>query len=88
LGFVKPLDDEKLHEVFQTHKTILVVEDGVTAGGAYSAILEWASEKKHTKSVYSLGIPDEFIEHATQQEQKDKCGYSVNGIIEKILSII
>ncbi|MFN3916391.1 MAG: 1-deoxy-D-xylulose-5-phosphate synthase [Flavobacteriales bacterium] len=88
LRFVKPLDDKKLHEVFQNHELVLVVEDGVIVGGAGSAVLEWASERTYTNRIYTLGIPDEFIEHATQEEQKEKCGYSVNGIIEKILSII
>ena len=42
-GFVKPLDEKKLHKICDKFSTIITVEDGVTTGGFGSAVLEFSS---------------------------------------------
>ena len=69
MGFVKPLDEELLHEIFQKFNTIITIEDGTIVGGFGSAILEFAQENKYTnKHIKRLGVPDSFIEHGTSDE--------------------
>lgn len=71
-GFVKPLDKEALHHIFRNFKKTITLEDGTIKGGFGSAILEFASENNYQIPVKILGIPDDFIEHASiQQLQKD-----------------
>ena len=43
MGFVKPLDESCLLEVFKTHQQIITVEEGCVSGGFGSAILELAA---------------------------------------------
>lgn len=69
MRFVKPLDEALLHTIFKTYKHIVTLEDGVITGGFGSAILEFAAKNKYTLPIKTLGIPDQFIEHASIKEQ-------------------
>jgi 1-deoxy-D-xylulose-5-phosphate synthase len=88
LRFLKPLDKELLRHIFQRHKRIITVEDGVLAGGFGSAVLEFMADEGITAQVIRLGIPDRFIEHGTQPELWKECGYdadSIAAVIKKML---
>ena len=67
LRFVKPLDEELLHEVFATFRKIITVEDGCIQGGMGSAVLEFMSDHHYSAQVIRLGMPDEIIEHGEQR---------------------
>jgi len=84
MRFVKPLDKDLLSFVFEKFEKIITIEDGTIVGGFGSAILEFMSENNYQSSVIRLGIPDEFIEHGTQNELYKVCGYDVNGICSTI----
>ena len=84
LGFVKPLDEKMLVEIFQQYKTVITVEDGVISGGAGEAVLAFANQHQFTSKIINLGIPDEFIEQGTTAELRDLAGISAERILEKI----
>ena len=84
LGFVKPLDEEMLTEIFQQYETIITVEDGVISGGGGEAVLAFANQYQFTSKIINLGIPDEFIEQGTTAELRDLAGISAERILEKI----
>jgi 1-deoxy-D-xylulose-5-phosphate synthase len=75
LRFVKPLDTELLKEACGRYKKVITIEDGCLMGGVGSAVLEFMAENNCMLPVKRLGIPDEFIEHGTQQELYKECGY-------------
>src|SRR6478609_466401 len=79
-GFVKPLDEKLLHDIFSRFKTIITIEDGVIKGGFGSGISEFASQNNYTSSIKSLGIPDEFIEHGTVDELQQYCKIDVESL--------
>jgi len=69
MRFVKPLDSDLLHTIFQKFDKIITIEDGTIIGGFGSAVLEFAQENKYNnKNVKRLGVPDNFIEHGTTDE--------------------
>src|SRR5690606_28639788 len=47
MRFVKPLDEELLHEVFSSFKKVVTVEDGCIQGGFGSAILEFMADNNY-----------------------------------------
>ncbi|HAR49321.1 MAG TPA: 1-deoxy-D-xylulose-5-phosphate synthase, partial [Smithella sp.] len=58
------------------------VEENMLQGGCGSAGLELLAEKGFTDIVVKrLGIPDEFVRHATQAGQRHKYGLDEEGII-------
>ncbi|MCS7084623.1 MAG: 1-deoxy-D-xylulose-5-phosphate synthase [Bacteroidia bacterium] len=82
LRFVKPLDEELLHEVFSRFERIVTIEDGCLTGGFGSAILEFMAEYDYRATVKRLGIPDRVVHHGTQQELYDECGYGLKALVE------
>ncbi len=67
-GFIKPLDEKTLHEIFSKFDSIITIEDGTRKGGFGSAITEFASENNYKNTIKIVGIPDEFIEHGTIEQ--------------------
>ena len=84
MRFVKPLDENLLHDVCKRFDKIITVEDGVKQGGFASAILEFMAEHHYTNQVKILGIPDHFISHGTQQELYKECGFDKDSIKQEI----
>ncbi|MNK10396.1 1-deoxy-D-xylulose-5-phosphate synthase [compost metagenome] len=87
LRFVKPLDEELLHDVFTRFKNVITVEDGCLQGGMGSAVLEFMADNGYKSNVTRLGIPDEFIEHGEQPELWALCGYDTTAIIKAVKKI-
>ncbi len=87
--FVKPLDAELLAETAKEVKKIITVEENILQGGFGSAVLEMLAEKVLTGiRVKRLGIPDEFVEHATQNELMRKYGLDKEGIVRVIREML
>jgi 1-deoxy-D-xylulose-5-phosphate synthase len=79
-GFIKPLDEKKLHKICDKFSTIITVEDGVTTGGFGSAILEFAAKNDYINEIFLCGVPDYFIEHGTVEELQQFCNIDVEGL--------
>ena len=74
--FTKPID-AGTHEFFgRAADVIVTLEDHALAGGYGSAVLEVFSEKGITTPVLRIGWPDQFIEHATSQDEL-RCKYGL-----------
>ena len=87
LGSIKPLDDTLLHSVFQTYTTVLTVEDSALAGGAGSAVMEWANTHGYTQTLKRIGIPDRFIPHGTTAQLQKEVGLDAAGIAAVLLDL-
>ncbi|HEU5126236.1 MAG TPA: 1-deoxy-D-xylulose-5-phosphate synthase [Verrucomicrobiae bacterium] len=83
--FTKPID-AGTHEFFgKAADVVVTLEDHVLAGGYGSAVLELFSEKAVSTPVIRIGWPDQFIEHASgQDELRAKYGLSVENTVAKV----
>ena len=88
LRFLKPLDQDMLHEIGRNFKRIVTVEDGVLMGGMGSAVLEFMSDNGYAPNVKRLGIPDCFVQHGTVQELRKICGIDETGIYNAIIQML
>lgn len=79
MRFLKPLDTELLDKVLNNYDKIITIEDGVTKGGLYGAVCEYAAAKRPLK-IIAMGIPDKFIEQGTIDELTTICKYNVEEI--------
>jgi 1-deoxy-D-xylulose-5-phosphate synthase len=84
LRFLKPLDDDLLHEVGRKFKRIITIEDGVRNGGMGTAVLEWMSEHGYAPAISRLGLPDIFVEHGKVSELQAIVGIDKDSIIKAI----
>ena len=85
MRFIKPLDEDLLHQVFKNYKTIITIEDGTIKGGFGSAVLEFAAHNNYKNSIKCLGIPDEFVEQGTIDELQKLTSldaYNITTILE------
>jgi 1-deoxy-D-xylulose-5-phosphate synthase len=80
-AFVKPLDENALHSIFNKFEKIITIEDGVIIGGFGNAILEFASQNNYSTPILNLGIPDEFIEQGTVEELHQYCKIDVDSLV-------
>ncbi|MEP3388235.1 MAG: 1-deoxy-D-xylulose-5-phosphate synthase [Reichenbachiella sp.] len=88
MRFVKPLDEEMLHEIFKNYKYVITVEDGCLQGGFGSAILEFMADHGYQSKVVRLGIPDEVVEHGTQMELHKECGFDPEGLYQSAKKLL
>lgn len=88
MRYLKPLDEELLHEVFSKHNNIITLEDGCIVGGLGSAVLEFMSDNGYQSRITRLGVPDKWIEQGTQQELYKECGYEKEGIIATVNKVL
>ena len=85
MRFIKPIDKKLLEEVSDTYKLIVTLEDNVVAGGAGSAVNEQLLKLNSSSKILNLGLPDEFIEHGDQEQQKTLNGLDSHGVEKSIL---
>ncbi len=88
MRFVKPLDEELLHEVFGKYNKVITIEDGAVMGGFGSTILEFMAQHNYTAEVQMLGIPDSYIEHGTLKELYKECGFDAAAIAAKVREML
>jgi 1-deoxy-D-xylulose-5-phosphate synthase len=88
MRFVKPLDEEMLHEVFSNYNKVITVEDGTIVGGFGSAILEFMNEHGYKADVKILGIPDSLVEHGTPKQLYDEIGIDANAIAAMLRKMV
>jgi 1-deoxy-D-xylulose-5-phosphate synthase len=69
MRFVKPLDEELVLELAGRHRLLVTLEENAVQGGAGSAVNELLHAHGRQVAVLNLGLPDRFIEQATQAEQ-------------------
>lgn len=85
--YLKPLDEDALHDACRNHKSIITIEDGTVKGGLGTAVAEFMMEHSYYLPLTKLGVPDRFIEHGTIAELKKECGFDTDGIFSAIKEI-
>ena len=84
MRFLKPIDEELLHEVGRKFKYIVTLEDGVKKGGLGSAVTEFMAENGYTSRVHVMGLPDAFVEHGASSELYRLCKMDKASVLEAI----
>ena len=87
MRFLKPIDEEILHEVGKKFKKVVTVEDGVISGGLGSAVLEFFADNGYEVEVKRVGIPDKFVMHGTVPELRQICGMDAQSIAETLSTL-
>lgn len=83
--FAKPLDSDLILELANRTKRLVTVEENALIGGFGSAVLSLLSNNTGV-SLLRIGIPDEFVEHGSQELLRANYGLNAEGITHRILS--
>ncbi|MHB8929978.1 MAG: 1-deoxy-D-xylulose-5-phosphate synthase, partial [Melioribacteraceae bacterium] len=84
MRFVKPLDTDILDECAKRFGKIVTLEESTIVGGFGSGLLEYFAEKKYKNEILRIGLPDQFVDHGTQEELHRIIGIDPDGIVEKV----
>ena len=89
--FIKPIDKDMLDDLYERFDKIVTIEEGQVNGGFGSAVLEhFAAKNRSDVEVLLHGIPDEYIEHGTQEELLHSLrldGEGIANVVKKFLKL-
>ena len=85
--FLKPIDEELLHEIGKKYSRIVTVEDGSIKGGLGMAVIEFMADNGYVPRIKRIGIPDQFIEHGSIPELYKLCGMDEDNIVSLLTSV-
>lgn len=88
MRFVKPLDEQLLIQIADSHDILVTLEDNVVAGGAGSAVNEFLQSRQINTSILNIGLPDAFIEHGSREECLSDAGLDKEGIHKTIAAYL
>ena len=86
IRFLKPFDEIAIKNILTYTDKIVTVEENSLIGGmgeTVKAILSGTSAK-----IYSIGLPDKFIEHGKQNLIRELCGISTENIEKQVLKLL
>jgi len=51
-------------------------------------VIEYMNDNSYKAKVMRLGIPDRFVDHGTQEELYNECGYDAEGIAVAVRNLV
>jgi 1-deoxy-D-xylulose-5-phosphate synthase len=85
MRWVKPLDRTIILELAAEHELLVTLEENVIAGGAGSAVAELLAIEGITNVAWlPIGIPDQFVDHASQSENRVAAGLTQETIVSRV----
>ncbi len=84
MRFIKPLDVDLIRQLAASHDLLVTIEDNALIGGAGSAVSQCLHQHGLTTALLSLGLPDQFVPHGSQEELLSLLGLDADGIIESV----
>ena len=88
MRWLKPMDEQLLHEIGKRFTKIITIEDGVISGGLGSAVLEFMADNGYTPCVTRMGVNDQFVEHGSTKELYHLLKLDKEGICESLLQAL
>lgn len=73
-------------DLAKNHRLVVTLEDGVKVGGIGTRIRQELRAQQVDTALNELGLPDEFIEHATRNEILERVGLTAQLIAQDIVA--
>lgn len=73
-------------ELAREHRLVITIEDGIRVGGVGTRVRQVLREAGVDTAVDELGIPDEFIDHATREQILDDAGLTASKIAHDVVA--
>lgn len=82
--FAKPLDEELIRKLSETHDIFVTLEENVLQGGIGLPVGKIITESRHDCRVLNISLPDRYVEHGDVKELKKILGLGAEDIAQKI----
>jgi 1-deoxy-D-xylulose-5-phosphate synthase len=73
-------------ELARAHRLVITIEDGIRVGGVGTRVRQVLREAGVDTAVDELGIPDEFIDHATREQILEDAGLTASKIAHDVVA--
>ncbi|WZH36456.1 MAG: 1-deoxy-D-xylulose-5-phosphate synthase [Microbacterium enclense] len=73
-------------ELAREHRLVITIEDGIRVGGVGTRVRQVLREAGVDTAVDELGIPDEFIDHATREQILEDAGLTASKIAHDVVA--
>jgi 1-deoxy-D-xylulose-5-phosphate synthase len=73
-------------ELARTHRLVITIEDGIRVGGIGTRVRQVLREAGVDTAVDELGLPDEFIAHATREQILEDAGLTAAKIAHDVVA--
>ena len=77
---------ESVLDLAAKHRLVVTLEDGVRVGGIGTRIRQDLRAAQIDTALNELGLPDEFLEHASRAEIMDRVGLTAQSIAQEIVA--
>ena len=84
MRFVKPLDEDLIVEMAESHDVLVTVDENVIAGGAGSGVNEVLAARGIPQLVLNLGLPDRLLQHGSRDDMLADAGLTSAAIEESV----
>lgn len=88
IRFLKPVDEQLLHEIFKHHSKIITIEDGTIIGGLGSVVVDFMNTHHYKAEIVKMGVPDSFISHGKPEELYHEIGIDAKGIVKQTKELL
>lgn len=88
MRFVKPLDEELILKLADSHDLLITVEDNVVMGGAGSAVNECLAKHHRRVPIVNMGLPDHFQSHGSREQLLAEANLDSDGIIKTVETLL
>ena len=86
--FAKPVDGRWLAELARRCRALVVVEEHAAHGGFADAVLASLAAQRISVPVKAVGVPDEIVEHGSQEEWRAAIGLDAEGIEKAVRELL
>jgi len=73
-------------DLAKNHRLVVTIEDGVRVGGIGTRIRQDLRAAQVDTALSELGLPDQFLEHASRSEIMERVGLTAQSIAQEIVA--
>ena len=77
--------EDTIEEAFAAHEMFVTMEENVASGGYGERAREFLDRKKSGKSLISIAIPDEYVEHGNVDLLRQEIEIDADSVTRRII---
>ena len=87
--FAKPFDENCFAKLAKDHDIVITIEEGAAGGfGSHVAKFYQDNQLMNGKKLYSIFLPDEFLDHNNPNTMYEQAGLNCSGIVKVVKELI
>ncbi len=83
--FIKPFDEECVHELSKTHKLLVTMEENVLNGSFGENVLRYVNGSELDMDVLNIAVPNLYLEHGNVELLRKEAHIDEESIVDRIM---